>query len=174
MQFGSAPPEGKSVWEKENGPDCPSILSSICLGLFVAFAMFKAARWTCVWVSAHVCIYSYVQTFWGVLYYLLVASCQYPAWLSLPLSINSFFFSLYTHKQPCAHSQPATLSLRRRCEGIAAKVLKMLLSIKSLGRRHRAPLLLFMSSLWLISSRVFTREEIQILPPAQSVVFGSL
>lgn len=87
---------------------------------------------------------------------LLVAFCQHPASLTQP-------FCRYAHE----HKQPATLSLCRRCEGIAAKVLKMLLSIKRLRRRHRAPRLLFMSSLWLISRRAFTREEIQILPPAQ-------
>lgn len=107
----------------------------------------------CLCVCVCACVCSYVEGFWGVLVFLLPAGGLLPA-SSL---INSLLFCV-THTYVHTHTQPATLSLRvrGRCEGIAAKVLKMLLSIKSLRRRrHRVPLLLSLSSLWLISRRVF-------------------
>lgn len=119
----------------------------------------------CVCVCTCVYSYSYVEGFWGVLVFLLLAGGLLPA-----SSLINSPVSCITHTHTLMHThKPATLSLRvrRRCEGIAAKVLKMLLSIKSLRRRHRAPLLLFMSSLCTISMKAFTREEIHTLPPAQ-------
>ncbi len=107
----------------------------------------------------------------GVLVFLLPAGGLLPA-SSL---INSALSALHTHAHTYAHTQPATLSLRARgrCEGIAAKVFKMLLSIKSLRRRHRAPLLLFMSSLWLLFKESFYKRGNPHTSTCASVVFGS-
>lgn len=148
MQFGSDSPMGLLSLGKERGCDFLSISTVFCCKDVCYLQVFWRLS---VW--AHMVMYRDC----------VFITCTAHGLLLTPSFINSTILLLRTW----THKQPATLSLRRRCEGITAKVLKMLLSIKSLRRRHRAPLLLFMSSLWLISRRAFTREEIQILPPAR-------
>lgn len=123
-----------------------------------SFAHHKATERECA--RMHMCVIHkmmwYGEGFWGVLVFLL------PAGGLLPTS------SLINSTPSLAHTQSATLSLQvcRSCKGAAAKVLKMLLAIKSLSRRQRDPLFHFISYDTL-STRAFTKEEIHTLPPVR-------
>lgn len=141
---------------------CMRLLIALSLGFMCVFSgsllLVLATERECA--RMHMCVIHkmmwYGEGFWGVLVFLL------PAGGLLPTS------SLINSTPSLAHTQSATLSLQvcRSCKGAAAKVLKMLLAIKSLSRRQRDPLFHFISY-DTMSTRAFTKEEIHTLPPVR-------